>query len=106
MRLLSGILQHKTGGLIMSKKSEYINRAYQNATAAVLSDVYKQPSDRKRYAFMYCQDLCAQFHGYNLRITAHTCQFFTAAFQFVNKDTGVIQIMNITASKNTIVDSE
>lgn len=69
-----------------------------------ITQAYKKPSIAKRRAWHYCEELCANLNGSNLKVVSNNCHFFTAGFQFVDKDTGVLKYMHITANHDTAVE--
>ena len=77
---------------------------YKRSTDTSLSDVYKSNSTAKNRAWVYCQELCEKHNGTGLKVVSHNSMIFTAGFQFVDKDTGVLRYMHITPSYDTAVD--
>lgn len=69
-----------------------------------ITSAYKKPSVAKRRAWNYCKELCAELNGNNLKVVSNNCHFFTAGFQFADKETGVLKYMHITASSDTAVE--
>lgn len=47
-------------------------------------EAYENPSYNKQTAWTYCQKLCKEFNGYNLKIISKNSFQFTAGFEFVN----------------------
>lgn len=80
-----------------------INR-WKNTQKRDLYDVYKNPSLAKRRAWRYCKELCANLNGKDLKVISNNCHFFTAGFQFADKETGVLKYMHITAYHDTAVE--
>lgn len=76
------------------------------STDTSLSDVYKTNSTAKDRAWKYCQELCEKYNGTGLKVVSHNQMIFTAGFQFVDKDTGVLRYMHITPSYDTAVDMD
>ncbi len=73
--------------------------------ATKLSDVYGRYSKAKENAFEYCKHICYEhYDGRNLKIIGHNSNIFTAGFEFIDPDTGVVRFMYITPSYNTVVD--
>ena len=81
-------------------------KAWSNSTASQLHDVYGRYSHNKVKAFKHCEYLCRLYDGSDLKIISHNTFIFTAGFQFIDKDTGVIKFMYITPSYNTIIDMQ
>lgn len=69
-----------------------------------ITSAYKKPSVAKHRAWNYCKELCANLNGKDLKVVSNNCHFFTAGFQFTDKDTGVLKYMHITASSDTAVE--
>ena len=90
----------------MSKLKEqlYITDLYERATATTLAEVYGRDSAKKKEAFDYCQKLMAKHNGWGLKILSHNTFVFTAGFEFVSDETGAINIMYITPSRETAVE--
>lgn len=78
--------------------------SYKNSTATGLDDVYGKCSSRKRDAWRYCENLCRNLNGTDLKVVSFNMNVFTAGFQFIDKDTGVVRYMHITPSSDTAVD--
>ena len=49
-------------------------------------DAYKSPSVHKVRAFWRCKNLCSEFNGYDLVISAAGCQTFSVCFKFTAPD--------------------
>lgn len=77
---------------------------WENSTDYSLDDVYNSCSSAKRKAWAYCEKLCRKYKGTDLKVVGHNCMIFTAGFQFIDSDTGVVKYMHITPSCNTAVD--
>ena len=90
----------------MSKLKEalYITDLYERATATSLDEVYGRYSAKKKEAFEYCRNLMAKYNGWGLKILSHNTFVFTAGFEFVSDETGAVNIMYITPSKDTAVE--
>lgn len=69
-----------------------------------ITSAYKKPSVAKRRAWNYCKELCANLNGKDLKVVSNNCYFFTAGFQFADKETGVLKYMHITAYHDTAVE--
>lgn len=69
-----------------------------------ITKAYKNPSVAKRRAWNYCKELCAGLNGRELKVVSNNCHFFTAGFQFADKETGVVKYMHITAYHDTAVE--
>jgi len=73
--------------------------AYGPGSAYTFDDIraaYVKPSAAKRAAWESVKRLCASFNGSQLRITARTCHFFSAVFQYVEQATGALCYCYIT----------
>lgn len=78
--------------------------AYNNSTDYTIFHAYNKPSPRKIAIFNECLETMRQFNGYGLKIVRHNCYVFSAAFLFVDIETGVIKFAYIAPSKLTICD--
>lgn len=83
-----------------TKEAMYITEMYKRSSDTELYHVYGNYSRAKAEAFEYCKRLMAEHDGSDLRILSHNAFMFTAAFQFMNQETGEAMIMYITPSKN------
>lgn len=83
-----------------TKEALYITEMYKRSTATELWQVYGNYSRAKAEAFDYCRRLMAEHDGRDLKILSHNTYMFTAAFSFMNKETGEAMLMYITPSKN------
>lgn len=83
-----------------TKEARYITEQYKRSKATCLADVYGRYSSKKVEAFDYCRRLMAEHDGSDLRILSANTYIFTAAFQFMNKETGEAMLMYITPSKD------
>ena len=80
---------------------------WKRSRAGSLSDVYRTGgSSRKQAAWRHCQRTCEYLNGTNLKIVSHNVNIFTAGFQFVNPETGVVQFFYITPSYEIAVDMQ
>lgn len=73
--------------------------AYENIWQA-----YEKPSYNKEKAWSYCKELCRRYAGFGLKVISKNTFVFTAGFEFVDLETGVLRFMYITPSYNTAVD--
>ena len=66
-----------------------------------LYNVYNNPSMAKRRAWVYCEQLCGEYNGHDLRIASYNTYMFTADFNCMiyNKE----YIMHITKTKNRLI---
>ena len=87
-----------------NKRAKQITEQYERATATRLSDVYGRCSEAKQRAFNYCHRLMQEYNGDDMKILSHNTFVFTAAFLFEDQETGAINIMRITPSKNEAVE--
>lgn len=91
----------------MTRKEKQAKANIERWIASSKKDIvsaYKKPSVAKRRAWNYCKELCAELNGNNLKVVSNNCHFFTAGFQFADKETGVLKYMHITASSDTAVE--
>jgi hypothetical protein len=78
--------------------------AYNNSTAYGLYDVYDSFSQAKSQAWDYCKELCNKYNGYALKVVSFNTFMFTAGFEFVDENTGVVMYMHITPNYDTAVE--
>ena len=88
----------------MDKRMKNRINCYNNSSDTSLNDVYKKYSYAKKVAWEYCIALCKYYNGKNLKVIGHNCNFFSAGFTFVDKETGVIKFMYIAPTYNREVD--
>ena len=79
-------------------------KAWQQSSATELSDIYGKYSTRKISAWRNCRYLCQDYDGWNLKLVNHNSFVFTAGFEYVDKETGVLKFMYITPSYNTSIE--
>lgn len=95
MSTLSYQKRQAAGMIGQWKRSKYGN----------LNDAYKTGgSDAKRRAWRHCERTCEALKGTDLKVVSKSVNFFSAGFQFVNPETGVVQFYFITASYEIAVD--
>ena len=73
---------------IISKESKKGKQLKWNATrfdGSTLYNVYDRPSYRKEKAWVYCKNLCRKYHGTNLHVVGHNCNFFSVSFNIGDK---------------------
>ena len=86
------------------KEKKYITALYERATATSLDEVYGRYSAKKKEAFEYCRNLMMKYNGWGLKILSYNTFMFTAGFEFTDEETGAINIMYITPSKDKAVE--
>lgn len=69
-----------------------------------LYHVYGRWSDAKERAMQNCKRAYLEDEGYNFRITGHTSDKFTVAWNFINKETGEVMTRIETADNTYIID--
>ena len=79
-------------------------RVWENSRYSSLDSAYGKYSAEKARAWRYCEDLCEKMNGSKLRVLAHNSFIFTAGFEFVDEETGVIKFMYITPNYDVAVD--
>ena len=84
----------------MNKKMQNNYENYLRSTDYKLDDVYKSYSIHKSRAWQYCDNLCLEHGGRDLRIVSHNCMMFTAGFIFQHHDTGELCYMHITKTED------
>lgn len=77
---------------------------WERSTDYSLDDVYKSYSTAKARAWRYCEQLCDEHNGTDLKVVGHNCMKFSAGFIFTDKETGVLKYMHITPSYDTAVE--
>lgn len=82
------------------KARSYVNQYSHIYFPLTLDDVYNSYSVAKLNAWKYCQRKCDKMNGRRLTVLSHTCQFFTAAFEYTHPDTGVI-MLHVETSANS-----
>lgn len=83
-------------------KNQNTERAFKNYTrseAYSLYGIYDKFSMAKSRAWQYCEDLCKQYNGYNLKAISGNTFTFSAGFTFKNEN-GQTIFCYITPSKN------
>ena len=85
--------QNKAHGAAVNAYGAGAPRTYDDIRTA-----YTKPSAAKIAAWESCKALCASFNGSRLRITARSCHFFSAVFQYVEQATGALCYCYITPS--------
>ena len=85
----------------MNKKMKSNYENYLRSNDYELEDVYKSYSVHKSRAWRYCEQLCMEYGGLDLKIVSHNCMMFTAGFIFPHPDTGELCYMHITKSGDT-----
>lgn len=86
------------------KKQRQMVEAHKRATYNTLWQAYKKPSYAKWAALNYCKSKQKELDGFNFRITSYNKFCFTAAFQFVDKETGVLRLYYITRDYDYVCD--
>ena len=86
------------------KKQHYMVVAHKRAYYTTLSQVYAKASPAKWKAFNYCKKKQSELDGFNFRITGFNSFMFTAAFQFIDKETGVLRLYYITKDYDYVCD--
>lgn len=60
---------------------QYLNSSWKNIWQA-----YENPSYNKEKAWSYCEQLCRDCNGYNLKVISKNTFQFTAGFEFLTPD--------------------
>ena len=81
----------------MDAFENYFISAYNRAPAQTVSDVYKNPSERKKIAERMILHEMVDCRGWGYKVINHTCQHFTAGYLFTDPNTGVITLRVHTA---------
>lgn len=63
---------------------EYCEYYYSNCKLKLtdLRQAYAKPSYKKEKAWDYCKNLCSILDGFDLCVSAHSCDFFSVVFKF------------------------
>lgn len=80
------------------------NRYRELPLSFTLDNAYGTHSYNKDRAWIYCENLQAQYNGWGLKVISYNTFIFTAGFYFTDKDTGVLRFMYITPSYDTPID--
>ena len=80
-------------------------RCYEMSSDYDISDAYTSYSTEKARAWRYCKDLCDRMNGYGLKVIHHNTFIFTAGFESVDPDTGVVQFTYITPNYDITIDA-
>lgn len=78
---------------------------YMRSSMCSIFDAYGKPSAAKVNAWNYCQALCDECGGYGLRVINYNTFTFTAGFETIDIDTGVVQFTYITPNYDITVDA-
>ena len=69
-----------------------------------LDDAYGRYSANKARAWRHCESVRKAHLGSALKVVSHNTFMFTAGFQFVDQESGVVKYMHITPTSETAVD--
>lgn len=86
------------------KKQAHMVEAHKRAIYTTLSHAYAKASPAKWDAFNYCKSKQKELEGFNFRIVSYNTFCFTAAFQFIDKETGVLRLYYITRDYDYVCD--
>ena len=97
------------GGANMTQKQQEARakgaiKQWYTSKARSLHDVYKSFSEAKSRAWAYCEWQMYKHNGSYLRVISHNVNIFTAGFEFVDPETGVVKFYYITPTYDVIVD--
>lgn len=67
-------------------------------------DAYDKPSRDKILAWEYCKNLCERLNGWNLIISSKNTYQFSAVFEFVDYETGVLSVAYITRDYDSFAE--
>lgn len=70
-----------------------------------ISQAYGRYSTAKARAWNYCRELCDSMNGYGLKVINHNPFTFTAGFESVDPETGVILFTYITPNYDITIDA-
>lgn len=88
----------------MTKKQSGMVWAYEHAKATDIYGAYVSPSREKVRAFELIRRECVDNDGFGLCVPTAGCQFFSAAYQMVNPETGVLQMVYHTYANRYVFD--
>lgn len=88
----------------MEKQALVNFSAWDRSRDTELYHVYGRFSPAKIAAWEYCKKLCFNNSGYNLRVVNHNTFIFTAGFEFIDPETGVVKFMYITPNYDIAID--
>ena len=77
---------------------------WQQSVDYSLDDAYGSYSANKSRAWRHCESVRADHNGSNLKVVSHNTFMFTAGFQLVDQESGVVKYMHITPTYETAVD--
>lgn len=86
------------------KEQQHMVEMHKRANYSNLSEAYAKASSDKWDAFNYCKSKQRELDGFNFRITSYNTYWFTAAFQFIDKETGVLRLYYITRDHDYVCD--
>lgn len=78
--------------------------SWRRSEARSIWQAYGRPSYKKEKAWSYCQDLCRRNNGHDLKVISCNSFKFTAGFEFVDPETGVVRFMYISPAYDVAVD--
>lgn len=79
--------------------------AYLNSDAYDISQAYGRYSTAKSRAWEYCRELCERLGGYALKVINHNTFTFTAGFESIDPETGVVRFTYITPNYDITIDA-
>ena len=79
--------------------------SYDRSTDYSIFDAYDRPSAAKVAAWNDCKALCYECGGYGLKVINHNTFTFTAGFESVDIDTGVVMFHYITPNYHIAVEA-
>ena len=82
---------------------ELLARASRNE-GTELRKIYGKWSDKKENAMRDCRKECREDEGTDFRIISHCRDYFSVAWEYINKDTGEIMTKIKTASNTYVID--
>lgn len=92
----------------MTKKEYYedIRRKYNRSENISVYEVYKNPSDEKVAAERHIRTEMQLVGGFDYRILSHNVFQFTAAYQFMDRETGLAKLRVHTSRTTYEIDFE
>lgn len=86
------------------EKMIYNYRRYNESNMDSIYKAYKTPSIRKQRVWAHLKEMCYMLNGYGLKVVSKNSQIFTAGFVFPDKETGVLQYMHITPTREDVIE--
>ena len=93
----------RTSDMMRTAKGNY--RFYEQSSDYDILDAYTTASAAKHRAWRYCRELCDRMDGYGLKVVNHNTFVFTAGFESVDPETGVVMFTYITPNYDITIEA-